>query len=227
MAPEQRGAYQRLDREYEFSTTLEGGARRTLSVASAIAKVTRLQQIAAGILPLTSVEGDAEEVGRYRGLPSPKTEWVVDYLKDALSDTDAQFVVWTRFQPEIDRLAEALKVAGIEGRIIDGRTPDAARRESLRRYDDRADPLRVLLVNLQAGAYGLDIRSADVMIFHSSTYSILDRLQAEDRGHRAGRTRNYQIIDLLLEGTVDMLMDESRQKRLDLIRTLVGEGVRT
>lgn len=222
MEPEQARVYRELEKEYGVSVALEGGGTGSLSVTSAIAQTTRLQQITAGILPLTEVEG-GEEVS-FKELPSAKTAWTVEYVKTTLEDTDAQIVVWTKFKAEVDRVAQELRAAGVEVEVIDGRVSDRKRAQALERYGNRENQLRVLLIQIQAGAYGLDLQGCDVLIYHSSSFAILDRIQSEDRGHRAGRKRSYQVIDLVLRGTVDEAIEEARRRRLDLMTMLTGQG---
>jgi len=200
-----------------------------LTVASAIAKVTRLQQIAAGVLPLTQLtvgEGEEAEVygGGYKEIVSAKTEWVAEYCREQNENSDAQGVIWTKFQAEADRVCRELVAAGVEAEIIDGRTHQKDREAFLKRFSDRGNSLRWLVINISAGAYGLDLPAADVMLYHSSTYNLMERLQSEDRGHRVGRVRPYMIVDLVIRGTIDSDLYRAYREKLDLIRMLVSKG---
>jgi SNF2 family DNA or RNA helicase len=222
MSPAQAKVYQQVTGQYGLETALADGRKGTLTIASAIARCTRQQQVTAGLLPLTEVEGEDE--GRVDLLPSPKTEWVLQFCLETIENSDAQIIVWTRFQPELDRVVGELQAAGLAVGAIDGRTKPAAREVALGRFGDRGDSLRILVINVSAGAYGIDAPAADVLIYHSGTFQILERLQSEDRGHRLGRRRSYVIYDLILQGTIDEDIDAARKKRVDLIKTLVSDG---
>lgn len=238
MKREQRDYYQRVAKEYgaTIEVPLEFGAVGVgeLTVGSAIARTTRLQQIAAGILPLTTLtvgEGEEQQVygGGYREIESAKTEWVVEYVREQVEVGDTRGIIWTKFQPEADRLHRLLAEAGVEAPILDGRTKDTdrnpVRKQIQDRFNDANSDLRWIIVNTSAGAYGLDAPLADVMLMHSSTYDILERQQLEDRGHRAGRTRPYLIIDLILKGTVDRDIYNAYQRDLSLISMYVNKGI--
>lgn len=233
MKREQREHYQRVAKEYGTTVELvKDGVVATgeLTVASAIARTTRLQQIAAGTVPLTTLtigEGEAQEVfgGGHREVESAKTAWVVEYCREQVETSDARGVVWVKFQAEADRVARELVAAGVKTAVIDGRTKEKDRARVLEEFKDLASDLRWLVINISAGAYGLDLPVADVMLMHSSTWNILERLQLEDRGHRIGRVRPYLVIDLILRGTIDAEIHKAYLKRMDLIQTLVHKGI--
>jgi hypothetical protein len=95
--------------------------------------------------------------------------------------------------------------------------------------------MRVLICQIQAGAYGLDLPGADTMIYHSLTFSFLERSQSLERGHRMGRTRPYQIIDLVTylpprkkgarrKESVDSEILKALQKKQDLSEMLLVTG---
>jgi len=226
---EQKEHYRRVADRYCTQVTLEDGRQGELTVSSAIAKVTRLQQIAAGILRLTSLTvGEGEEAEVYGGgvkeITSAKTAWVVEYCKESNETTDVQGVIWTKFVAEADRVQQELVAAGVEAEIIDGRTKQVDRERILDRFSDRETPLRWLVINVSAGAYGLDLPSADVLLYHSSTHNLMERMQSEDRGHRVGRVRPYIIYDLVCKGTVDVDIYRAYQEKTDLIRMLISKG---
>lgn len=230
MGAVQRRHYDAVAKEYATEVELENGNRGRLEVTSALAQTTRLMQIAAGVLPLTSVEGDeGTEEHKTLPIPSVKTQWAAEYAKEIIETTDSRGVIWTMFQAEANQVCIALGNAGVEAAIIDGRTRDKDRARILADYGNPDGTLRWLVINVAAGAYGLDLPVADVLIYHSSSYNILDRMQSESRGHRIGRSlsRPYLILDLVIKGTIDTQILEARKRRMNLIELLVSQGTMT
>lgn len=217
MGEKQRALYDQVEKDL-YATLKEEGKVKTLTVANALSCVTRLQQITAGFFPSNNGDPDCTPI------PSAKTEWVTNYVSDLLRDTDAKVAVWCRFTKEIERIGEELTKNGLSFGVIAGnvKNPD---RESLRvAFNDRSNPLRVLIIQLQAGAYGLDIPSLDVSIYHSSSFSHLERVQSEDRGHRMGRVRPYQIIDVACKKTVDIEILAALREKAGLAEMLLMKG---
>lgn len=192
-----------------------------------LVRILRMQQITAGFVMTVPDEQKQQLVRLPYPLPldDPKADWIEAYLADVLPTDDAHVIVWTKFVPEIEALYHRLADAfpGAVARI-DGATPDAARQETRHRFNDRADPLRVLVMNLQTGALGLDLPACDVMLYHSHTYSYVDRVQSEGRGTRLGRTKPCQVVDLILAGTIDEDIMEAIAQKQAVSDLLIGQG---
>jgi SNF2 family DNA or RNA helicase len=236
LSSEQQKIYEQLEAELYASRMKEDGTLQELSVANALVQVTRLQQITAGLFPVQKEAGERAECER---IASAKTEWLVSYVRDTLADSDQQIVVWCRFRPEIDAIAEAFVKAGLvfdrDFGLIRGGVAMTDRERLRVTFNNREDPMRVLILQVQAAAYGLDITGADTMIYHSLTFSYLERSQSVDRGHRMGRTRPYQIIDLVTylqptkkggrrKETVDDEILKALQRKQDLSEMLLVQG---
>jgi SNF2 family DNA or RNA helicase len=198
LSTEQQSIYCQIEEELYASRVQEDGTVQQLSVANALVQITRLQQITSGLFP---VQGEAGGRAVCEPIQSAKTEWLINYVRYALADTDQQMVVWCRFRPEIAAIRDACLNIGlmedIDFGIIQGGVKNAHREELRVSLNDRENPLRILICQIQAAAFGLDLPAADVMIYHSLTFSYLERSQSVDRGHRMGRTRPYQVIDLV------------------------------
>jgi SNF2 family DNA or RNA helicase len=236
LSSEQQRLYEQVETDMYARLTREDGTVQELSVANALVLITRLQQITSGLFPIQTEFGKRSVCERIR---SAKTEWLVNYVRDALADTDQRIVIWCRFRPELDAIRDELTKLGLapdtDFGVIQGgvKMPD---RERLRKaFNDRQSSLRVLLCQIRAAAYGLDLPAGDVMIYHSQSFSYLDRCQSMDRGHRMGRTRPYQILDLATylqptkkggrrKETVDDEILKALQRKQDLSEMLLVTG---
>lgn len=225
MTGEQRRLYDQIEKDLYAKLTQEDGTDKTLSVANVLVQITRLQQIAAGLFPTDNENG---ERARCIKIESVKTRWLKEYCADAIANTDSQIIVWCRFTDEIQAIKTALAEVGMqEGEQfahIDGSVKTRDRRELQVRFNDREDDLRILVCQIQAVALGFDLPAADEMIYHTNSYSYLERAQSLERGHRMGRVRPYKIIDLICEKSIDVEILAALKKKQSLADMLLVEG---
>ncbi len=212
---EQKRIYEQVVKDMWASRVDEEGRERTLSVANALVLVTRLQQVTAGLFPSNEGEVWCDPI------PSVKTEWIANYAAEA---GEEQLVIWCRFTQEISQMAAALLKRGLNVGIIAGNIP-MKEREALRlEFNDRENPLRVLVCQTQAAAYGLDLPNADTLVFATNSFSYLERAQAEDRGHRMGRVRPYKILDIALRNSIDIQVLAALKEKSDLASLVLTKG---
>jgi SNF2 family DNA or RNA helicase len=222
MTPKQKKLYKLIEKEMYAEWETDEGRNVQLAVPNSMTKIGRLQQITAGLMP---INGD-HVVEPYEHLPSAKTEWLIQFLQDHLRDSDAHIVIWTRYIGERKAIMTAAHAGGIVEPItfIDG-SVNARDRETIRvRLNDRSDPLRFLVYQTQAGALGVDLPSADIMVYHTLPFSLLERLQSMERGMRLGRTRPYEIIDLICKGSVDNDVLTALKCKQDFSDMLLTDG---
>jgi len=226
MSDQQRKLYDQLEKDLYARLVQEDGTVGTISVANALVQVTRLQQISAGLFPMDNETG---ERSRCVPITSVKTEWLTDYCREAMANTDVQIVVWCRFSDEIQAICRSLTLVGLtqeeEFAFIDGSVKTIDRRGYQNRFNNREDRMRILVCQIQAVALGFDLPSADEMIYHTNSYSFLDRAQSLERGHRMGRTRPYKILDLVCENSIDVKVLGSLKRKQNLADTLLVEGM--
>lgn len=225
MPADQKRLYKQVADELYAEWVNEQGEKAALSVPNAMVKMVRLQQITAGYLPNTE-HANETEASRWNRLPSAKLNWLKQYLRDTMQDTDAQVIIWTRFIPEMSLIGEMLADLGLseQAACIDGRVPPKERERVRQRFNDRHDPLRILLMQIQAGAMGLDLPGADVMVYHTIPFSLVQRLQSIDRGHRLGRARPYEIIDLICKASVDNHVLQALKRKQSVADMLLTNG---
>lgn len=228
MSREQRHLYDQVQKDFYARLVREDGTESSLSVPNALVQVTRLQQICAGLFPTDPDDG---QTVASVPIASAKTEWLSEYCREAITNTDAQMVIWCRFTNEIRGICKALGNAGLnqgdDFAFIDGSVSTKIRREHQIRFNDREDSLRILVAQIQAIALGFDLPQADEMIYHTNSYSYLDRAQSLERGHRMGRTRPYKIIDLVCENSIDVKVLAALNKKASLADLVLTAGIKS
>lgn len=72
----------------------------------------------------------------------------------------------------------------------------------------------ILLMSIRAGGVGLNLQSADTVVFFDSDWNPSMDLQAQARAHRIGQVRPVLVLRLYLPGTVEEhIVRIARQKK--------------
>ena len=160
-----------------------------------LTKILRLQQITSGFVK------DVD--GNIRIFDDNKLKVCMDLLDDVLEE-DHKVVIFFRFIPDLQRVAEQLANEKILYRILSGSVPDTMRDSIVQDFQN--DPkVKVFLAQIQAGSEGIELYAADVAIYYSMNNSLLHWQQSQDRLHRPGQTKNVTYYRLIAPRTVDTL----------------------
>jgi SNF2 family DNA or RNA helicase len=115
---------------------------------------------------------------------------------------------------------EALDARGIDFVYLDGQTPQAARRERVRSFQEGAAPL--FLISLKAGGFGLNLTAATNVIHLDPWWNPAVEDQASDRAHRLGQTRPVTIYRLVAMGTIEEQMLSLHARKRGLVAQILG-----
>lgn len=139
---------------------------------------------------------------------SPKTEWILQYLKDY---PDEQIIIFSKFTSYLIKLSEQLETSWA---LLVGSTPAKQRGQFIK--DFQAGKFKVFLINIDAGKEALTLDAAETTIFTDKFPPIGSIEQAEDRfiasteekAHKA-----HKIIELMIADTFDEQIYKLLEKR--------------
>ena len=81
----------------------------------------------------------------------------------------------------------------------------------------------VFLLSLKAGGTGLNLTSADTVIICDPWWNPAAEIQATDRTHRIGQTKNVNCIKLVVKDSIEERVLELQKKKQELFASLVDE----
>jgi SNF2 family DNA or RNA helicase len=196
--------------------------------AQAGVKVMRLSQITGGFLggferedfPVEVIDGhalsgDVQEIGREK--LDMLRSWVTELLAER---PNRKIIVWCRFRKEIERVATDLADLITTYRLYGQSKTE--REEAVGIFSDlRHGKPALLSAQEQAGGFGLNLIAADAVAYYSQNYSLMNRLQSEDRCHRPGQKNNVLYLDILATGpkgqkTVDHVIYKALKAKEEL-----------
>jgi len=172
-----------------------------LNVANILVEILRLKQ----------ATGDGRLLGE--DVESTKLAALRDIVQ---ASGDHQIVAFSQFA----QLAR-LWLGEFEGAaIIDGAVTGAERAqviEAFQRGDTR------LLLSTDAGAYGITLTAADIVVHVDQPWTPARMRQREDRLHRIGQKSSVQVVNLLARRTVDERVRAILHKKSELIKAILDE----
>ena len=165
------------------------------------------------------------------GGESSKLEWLLEWLSergfiehDEMADNQAKVVIVSQFSMVLHWLHQELALQGIKSAILDGSVPSGKRDEIQRVFQDKASPLRIVLLSGSMGV-GITLDAADDLIMLDSPYDP-DRVeQIEDRVHRASNMHHVTIWNLIAKDTIDQAIAERVSERYKITRAMM-DGTR-
>ncbi|KAL0848272.1 hypothetical protein Bca101_021519 [Brassica carinata] len=105
---------------------------------------------------------------------------------------------------------------------LDGSSTIMDRRDMVRDFQQRSD-IFVFLLSTRAGGLGINLTAADTVIFYESDWNPTLDLQAMDRAHRLGQTRDVTVYRLICKETVEeKILHRASQK--NTVQQLVMTG---
>ena len=196
------------DLNKEFIAECEGGF---VVLNNVLNKVLRMQQICSGYV-VTQENPLAEKVITLLNIAKE------DALYELLTDIDPgeSLVVFCIFTHDLMSVAEACVRSGHKAYWLDGA------HNELKEWQDSTKG-GVLIVQIQAGAEGIDLTKASRGVYYSLPYSLALYEQSLARLYRPGQTKDVQFTYLLAEDTIDESIYTCLQNKKDLI-TEVQQG---
>ena len=65
------------------------------------------------------------------------------------------------------------------------------------------------------------------MVYYSNSFKLIDRLQSEDRAHRAGMDDNpVNYIDLVVPGTIDEHIVKNLRDKVEIAASVTGDQLK-
>ncbi|XXG70943.1 hypothetical protein AAC387_Pa07g0306 [Persea americana] len=105
---------------------------------------------------------------------------------------------------------------------LDGSSSIGDRRDMVRDFQHRND-IFVFLLSTRAGGLGINLTAADTVIFYESDWNPTLDLQAMDRAHRLGQTKEVTVYRLICKETVEeKILQRASQK--NTVQQLVMTG---
>jgi SNF2 family DNA or RNA helicase len=220
--------YRRAYDEFEADMLANLPDGQELSVMDALSQLTCMSSLAcsAADVEITiemvddGMGGEVEKRHIHLDLKAPS--WKVDELLRVLDEREGDQVLVFSVRSQLAVMAgEAAAAAGRRvGYLIGGQRP-TDRIRTIEAF--QAGELDVLTATTAAGGVGVTLSAASTLVFLQRPWSLVDSLQAEDRGEDPNQTRGTEIIDIVAANTIDTRVRAVLRERAGQLADLVKD----
>ncbi|CBX93641.1 similar to ISWI chromatin-remodeling complex ATPase ISW2 [Plenodomus lingam JN3] len=142
-------------------------------------------------------------------------------LKHTVFEQGKKVLIFSGFTRTLDYCEDLLSLISNRGEKfrhlrLDGSSARARRNLDIRLFNQEGSDYKVMLLSTRAGGLGINLTSAQDVIFLDEDWNPQITLQAEARAHRIGQTKPVTIYKLCTQGTVEEQMMGRIRKKLYL-----------
>lgn len=147
-------------------------------------------------------------------------------LLPRLKSEGHRVVLFSQFTTVLDLMEQFFEKELKLGYVrMDGQTSVADRQHLMDLFNkNKNDAYTVFLASTLAGGLGVNLTSADTVIFFDISFNPHVDRQAEDRCHRLGQEKQVTVYNLLVPGTIEVNMHKMANAKTELNDVMLNEG---
>ena len=220
LTPRQVTLYRQLLRSAEFRKMEEAIDRDGVQRAKAqvLGVYSRLQ----GLCGHPELVSDGQPSrGPFNYKDSGKLAHLHDLMREIITGRHRALLFSQRTQmlDIIERCFAAWKIRSLR---IDGSTSPAKRAELVAEYTDNRH-IHCFLLSTKAAGVGINLVSADTVIFYDHDWNPANDSQAADRAYRIGQNKTVTVYRLISKGTIEEKVLERQEKKRQVAEDVIGE----
>ena len=149
---------------------------------------------------------------------------LLDKLLPKLKAQGDRVLIFSQMTRLLDILEDYMRLKGYQYCRIDGNTKGDERDLFMDQFNAPGSEKFVFLLSTRAGGLGINLATANIVILYDSDWNPQMDLQAQDRAHRIGQTKEVTVFRFVTEGTVEEKIVERAEKKLYLDAVVVQQG---
>ena len=142
-------------------------------------------------------------------------------LLDECIEGGHKVLVFSQFVKMLDILSKVLDKKKIRYCRLDGQSRN---REEIISTFNTDDTVKVFLISLKAGGFGLNLTSADTVILYDPWWNPMVEEQASDRAHRMGQHKAVNVYRMITKGTVEEKIQKLQERKKMLFDSIINES---
>ena len=154
-------------------------------------------------------------------MDSGKVQTLLELLKKYKANGD-RALVFSQFTSVMDILGWVFDDHDIPFMRMDGSTP-IAERQGLMDVFHQDTSIPVFMLSTKSGGAGINLACANKVVIFDSSFNPQDDIQAENRAHRVGQTREVEVVRLVTKNTVEEQIYALGVSKLELDKMVQGE----
>ncbi|KAF8131403.1 SNF2 family N-terminal domain-containing protein [Boletus edulis] len=150
--------------------------------------------------------------------------FILDKLLKSLKAKGSRVLIFSQMSRVLDILEDYCLFRGFRYCRIDGSTAHDDRIVAIDEYNKTDSDKFIFLLTTRAGGLGINLTSADIVVLYDSDWNPQADLQAMDRAHRIGQTKQVYVFRFITEGSVEERMLERAAQKLRLDQLVIQQG---
>ena len=224
LTPKQREIYDEVKREV-IAEFIHDGVLTEITVQLAITRLLRLQQI---VCNHYAPDPDPDDPSKPlpKRIEETKNNPRIHALQGIIDEApEVKGIIWCRHHPELNEVYQYLCATYDPERVVQlhGKIKGDARVAARKRFQDPKSGVQWLVGQVRSGI-GIDLYEASWEVFYSNSYSLEQRLQAEDRGHRIGLKHPLTIFDIVARDTLDPRIIATLRANKEVSDMILGDN---
>ena len=156
-------------------------------------------------------------------MDSGKVNKLCALLETFKKDGD-RVLVFSQFVMVMDILEAVMETLGMRFFRLDGNTKIEERQDMIDQFYREAD-ITAFLLSTKAGGAGINLACANKVIIFDSSFNPQDDIQAENRAHRVGQTREVEVVRLVTRDTIEEQIHALGETKLALDDRVAGFAI--
>jgi SWI/SNF-related matrix-associated actin-dependent regulator of chromatin subfamily A member 5 len=149
---------------------------------------------------------------------------LLDKLLPRLQARGSRVLIFSQMTRMLDVLEDYMHWRNYAYCRIDGNTQGDDREASIESFNAPGSEKFVFLLSTRAGGLGINLATADTVVLYDSDWNPQMDLQAMDRAHRIGQTKEVQVFRFMTEDSVEVKVIEKAYKKLALDALVIQQG---
>ncbi|KAJ7355421.1 SNF2 family N-terminal domain-containing protein [Mycena albidolilacea] len=149
---------------------------------------------------------------------------ILDKLLASMKEKGSRVLIFSQMSRVLDILEDYCLFRQYKYCRIDGGTAHEDRILAIDDYNKPGSEKFIFLLTTRAGGLGINLTTADIVVLYDSDWNPQADLQAMDRAHRIGQTKQVYVFRFITEGSVEERMLERAAQKLRLDQLVIQQG---
>jgi SWI/SNF-related matrix-associated actin-dependent regulator of chromatin subfamily A member 5 len=149
---------------------------------------------------------------------------ILDKLLKRMKAQGSRVLIFSQMSRVLDILEDYCLMREFQYCRIDGSTAHEDRISAIDEYNREGSEKFVFLLTTRAGGLGINLTSADIVVLYDSDWNPQADLQAMDRAHRIGQTKQVYVYRFVTENAIEEKVLERAAQKLRLDQLVIQQG---
>jgi len=149
---------------------------------------------------------------------------ILDKLLKRMKTQGSRVLIFSQMSRVLDILEDYCLMREYQYCRIDGSTAHEDRISAIDEYNREGSEKFIFLLTTRAGGLGINLTTADIVVLYDSDWNPQADLQAMDRAHRIGQTKQVYVYRFVTENAIEEKVLERAAQKLRLDQLVIQQG---